>query len=339
MTTEPTSAFTFGRLVLEAARKMGTAYYGEDGTEPAQPPVDEHDLAEAKRHVNNAVRMFISDAPPTGWKWTHPVYGLTMWPLINPDVTKTVTGGTYDVQNDQTLLTANAAAFYDTMEEKTVILTTNGAVVVKQYVSPTQVYVYGNHYFAAPDTYKIVSDGNYTLPRTFSGTFSGSINYRAATNRATPIEWTNEAFIRQLRENVNIQTGWPSIAAIRPRTAALGRRRYELIAYPIPHEVLGIEINFDLSFDEMVSLTENPPTPIAHDETIRAAVFAVIERDVDGMEGADGNYYRTAALPNSRNIDARSGPRKLGYFGNRRPTITPRNFRDFIRRPNVTFGP
>lgn len=337
MSSEPTSAFNFGRLVLEVARKMGTAYYGEDGTEPAQTPIDDHDLSEAKRHVNNGVRMFIADAPPTGWRWTRPVADFTIWGAVAISATKTVTGGTYDATNDQTLLTASSAIFYESMEEKSIVVTGQGTFIVKQYVSSTTVYVYGNHPFATPATYSIACDGNYTLPRSFSGSYTGSLNYAAGTNRATGIEWSGDAIIRQLRENTSTQTGWPSLAAIRTRTANSGRRRYELITYPIPSETLGLQFTYDFSFDEMVSLTETPPTPVAHDETLRAACLAVVERDVDNAEGADSSYYRSICLPNSQNIDARSGPRKLGYFGNGRPQVGPKNFRDFIRRPNVSF--
>lgn len=338
MSSEPTSAFSFGRLVLEVARKAGTAYFGETGDEAAQAPVDEHDLSEAKRHVNNAVRMFIADAPTTGWRWTRPVASLSMWGAVAVSATRTVTGGTYDATNDQTLLTANSDVFFETMEEKSIVVTGQGTFVVKQYVSATTVYVYGSHYFAAASTYSIACDGNYTLPRTFSGAYTGPLNYAAGTNRATGIEWSGEAIIRQLRENTSTQTGWPTIAAIRPRTSRSGRRRFELIAYPIPAETLGLELNFDLGFDEMVSLTEMLPTPFAHDETIRAACFAIVERDVDDAEGQASNYYRSVCLPNSQNIDARSGPRKLGYFGNGRPQVNPKNFRDYLRRPNVTYN-
>lgn len=339
MSQEDTSAYNLGDLVLEVALKMGSAYYGEDGTEEAQVPVDPHDLSQCKRHVNNALRMFLADAPPTGWRWTKPIYSVVMWPTINVNATKTVTGGTYDVTNDQTLLTASSSVFYETMEEKAIVVTGQGTFTIKQYVSATQVYVYGNHYFVAAATYSIASDGNYTLPRTFVGTYSGAVTYQAGTNQDTPIEWTNDVFIRQLRENDSIVSGWPSLAAIRLRSALTGRRRYELMAYPAPIQTMTIEVTFDLGFNELSSLTDFLPTPVAHDETIKAACFLVVERDVDDSEGTDTNYYRSISLPNSYNIDARSGPRKLGYFGNRRPTITPANFRDFIRRPNVTFGP
>lgn len=337
MSSEATSALTFGDLVLEIALKMGTAYYGEDGDEPAQIPVEEHDRTLAKQIANNAVRMFLADAPPTGWRWTRPVAGLALWADLGVTATRTVTGGAYDAANDQTLITANSSIFFETMEEKDIVVTGHGTLVVKQYVSPTMVYVYGSHYFAAASTYSIASEGDFTLPRSFAGSYTGALNYAAGTNRATGIEWSNDARIRYLRENTSAETGWPTIATIRIRSAQSGRRRFEMCTYPTPNETLGLELTFDLNFDKMVSFTETLPTPVVHDETLRAACLAVVERDVDDAEGSNTTYYRDRCLPNSYNADARSGPRKLGYFGNGAPKVGMNNFRDYLRRPNVSY--
>ena len=96
MSTQPTSALEFRDLILAIAKKKGVAYYGENGTEVAQIPEDEHDLAECKEHANNAVRMFQSDAPPAGWKWTRPLASVTLWADIAVAASATVTGGPYD---------------------------------------------------------------------------------------------------------------------------------------------------------------------------------------------------------------------------------------------------
>lgn len=338
MSTEATSNLLFGDLILEVARKMGVAYFGENGDEEAQIPVDTHDLVECKRHVNNAIRMFISDAPKTGWHWVKPTASITFWPTVAVVASRTLTGGTYDSANDQTPITANTAVFYESMEEKSIVVTGQGTLVVKQYVSPTQVYVYGSHGFAAPATYSITADGDYTLPRAFAGAHTGSITFGSATNRAVKIEWTAEATIRQLRENVSIQSGIPRYVAATVFLPASGRRRYKLMTYPIPFELYTIQFPFDLSFDQLTTLTEAPPTPIMHDETIRAACLAVVEKDVEDTEGSATKYYQKC-LGNSQEADARSGPRKLGYFGNDRANVSPKNFREFMKRPNVQFNP
>src|SRR5690606_36032866 len=127
----------------EAALEAGRAYYGENGDEEAQIPVDPHDLDEMKRHVNNAIRMFIADAPDTGWRWARPYAGVVLWPSQAVDPTKTVSGGTYDSTNGQTLLTTNSAFFFDSMEEKAMTITDHGNFTIKQVVSSTTAYVYG----------------------------------------------------------------------------------------------------------------------------------------------------------------------------------------------------
>lgn len=337
MSIEPTSALTFDRLLLETAREMGVAFYGEDGDEPAQVPVDEHDLSECQRHVNNAVRMFISDAPPTGWRWTRPVAEVAVWPAVSVDATKTVTGGTYDPDNDQTLITANTSVFYESMEEKSIVVTGQGTVVVKRYVSATQVYVYGNHGFAAASTYSIASDGNYTLPRTFAGAHDGQITFAANTNRAVSPQWTDEASIRGWREDVNTNTGPPFAFAPAVFVGQEERRRYMLLAYPNPQEVFTVLFPFDVSFNDMVDGDETPPTPLIHDETIRAACIAVVERDVDDTTGPKMAYYKERLMA-SQAADMRSAPRKLGYFGNGRGTVTMDNFRRLMTRPIVRYN-
>ena len=112
------------------------------------------------------------------------------------------------------------------------------------------------------------------------------------------------------------------------------------MSYPIPYQLFTVQFPYDVYFDALTSDDQDmePPSPIIHDDTIRAACLAVVERDVDDMpEGPSTNYYTGKCLPNSRNLDARSGPEKLGYFGNDRTVVTPRNFREFMKRPNVVY--
>lgn len=337
MSTEPTSSLVCEDLLLEVARSMGVAFYGADGTEPAQIPEDDHDLAECLRHVNNGIRMFIADAPPTGWRWTRPTASTYLWPDVAVDASRTVTGA--GPANDETLITANSSVFYESMEEKTLVVTGQGSFVIKRYVSPTQVYVYGNHGFVSAATYSIASEGNYTLPRTFAGEFTGGLSFGASTNRAIKISWADEATIRLSRENVSVNTGTPILCGLSVFQPQSGRRRYQLVLYPTPDELFTVQFPFALHFDSLTDPTDSLPTPIAHDETIRAACLAVVDRDVnDVSSGPNWDYYRNVCLANSHNIDARSGPRKLGYFGNNRVAVNPGNFRDFMQRPNVVYN-
>ena len=338
---EPTSTLTFGDLLIEVARKIGVAYYGAAGDEAAQAPIDPHDLAECKRHVNNGIRMFIADAPPTGWRWTRPVAQLVLWPSVSELAGRTVTGGAFAA--GVTTITANQAVFHPSMELKTISIDGVGDFVISSYTSSTVVVVTGDASTAAADLFSITADGNYTLPQTFGGQYTGAITYAAGTNRGVPVSWSNDGDIRAWRENQEDNTGQPWLAAVRTMNTGSPRRRWELMAYPQPDEEITVEFPYDLHFDELTTTTEVHPAPYGHDETIKAACLAAAEKDVEGVAGVDWNYYQQKCLPNSYKIDARSGPRRLGYFGDPGNGVEGsaiRTFRDSVyQRPEVTFTP
>lgn len=341
---EPTSALTFEDLLLEFSRKMGTASYGADGDEALQVPTDTQDLAEAKRMVNNAVRMFINDAPRAGWRWTKPVGSFVLWPTISADATNIVTFAGYDPASNKTTITITSAAFLDTMEEKTLTLTTTGDQTITDVVSSTSVKVSGELTSAIDgETFSLAPDGNYTLPATFSGTVSGQITFAANSNIGVGLFWANASDIRRWRSDTE-QTGDPFAAAVQPRTTIVGsRRRWELMVYPTPSDEVTVEFPFELSFDKLIDLTESPPTPLSQDENIKAAVLAIADKEGEGILGVDWEYYRNTALPNAYRIDERSAPRLIGSFNN--PTgisnaDTVRVFRNSIyQRPTVAFNP
>ena len=75
--SEPTSILKFSDLLTKIAREAGLAYYGSTGNEKAMPPIDVHDLEMCEEIVNGGIRMFIADAPITGWRWSHRIMSLT----------------------------------------------------------------------------------------------------------------------------------------------------------------------------------------------------------------------------------------------------------------------
>ncbi len=199
--------------------------------------------------------------------------------------------------------------------------------------------------------------GDYTLPATFAGEYTGDITYVANTNRGMILRWTDEFSIRSRRQNYNIESGTPYEAAVRlmptPSYAKLTntsglmipRRRWELMTWRISSEFLSVLFPYTLAFNSLVNLTDLPPSPFVHDEALKACILAVAEKEVDdAMGGPDWEYYHTIALPQAWQVDARSAPRAIGYFGN--PTaangMTPpiRAFRDYwYQRPTVpVFG-
>lgn len=342
---EPTSALTFEDLIIELTRKMGTAEYeGTNADGKIMIPTDAYNLDEAKRMVNSAIRMFINDAPRAGWRWTKPIGSFVLWSTVNTDSSNTVTFAGYDPASNKTTITVTSAAFLDTMEEKTLTLTTSGDQTITDVVSSTSVKVSGELTSAIDgETFSITADGNYTLPPTFGGTVSGQIAYAANTDLGVGLDWASESLIRQWRADTD-QTGDPFAAAVRPKATVVGtRRRWELMVYPTPNEQVTVEFPFELSFDKLIDLTESPPTPLNQDENLKAAVLAIADKEGEGILGTDWEYYRSTALPNAYRTDARSAPRRIGSFNSPGDISNAEAIRIFrarlFQRPNVTFNP
>lgn len=352
MSTEATSSLTFSDLITEVAFKLGVAKYGTDGTGAYAIPTDVHDLALCKKIVNKAIRMFVNDGPsPNGWRWTKPIAQVDLWSTVSTSSANLITVASFSGGTGLTTITvAQTPSFYPSMELRTITLGGTDFTIVS-YLSPTQITVKGDAHLKVGGTWSITSTGDYTLSANFGGEYSGEITYIANTNRGMTLHWTDEATIRFRRQNHNIESGTPYMAAVRvmptpslPPDYTAPRRRWELITWRMTNEVLHVLFPYVLAFDELVNLTDFTPAPFTHDETIKAACLAVAEKEIeDTTGGPDWNYYRNIALPNSFRIDAMAAPKMLGYFGsgNRGRGVGPaiNAFRDyFYQRPTVPFS-
>lgn len=338
MASEPTSALTFEDLIIEVAEKIGVPYYGTAGDGASILPVNTHDLALCKKIVNNAIRMFIHDGPsPNGWRWLRPVADVDLWATVatdatNPILTAVNTAGV-------TTLTVGTAAFFASMELHDIVITAVGTFNIKEYVSATSVKVTGDASaaHAASKTWSITADGNYTLPIGFGGQYLSGVSFAPNTNQGAGIDWTDENVIRQWRADAESETGTPYLLAVRVMDTGSPRRRWEMLAYPLPEQDYVVQFPYMLHFDELVTpTTDVHPAPFMHDETIKAACRAVGEKEVERALGVEWDYYKNSALPASYRIDAMSAPKKLT------PSRRTRNiqaFRAMYQRPNVTFNP
>lgn len=353
MSSEQNSSLTFQDLILEVAFKLGLAYYGTDAAQEPEIPIDKHDLVLCKRIVNKAIRMFIHDAPPTGWSWLDRIAQVDVWPQISsdPNIATGVTAS-YSASTNRTRLNlfqpaGGTIAFYPSMEFRQIWLagnpppTTPGfaappqgnddprtgtAFTVINWISPLQIEVDGDatSVVGAGQSYSFASSGDYTLPANFGGQYTGEITYVANTNRGMILHWTSEAQIRSRRQNYNIESGTPYEVAIRQMpqpsldilTSTPPRQRWELMTWRIASEYLHMIFPYTLHFDELVNLNDVQPAPFGHDESLKAACLAVAEKEVEDQYGADWNYYRSICLPNSYRVDSMSRPQSLGYFGN-----------------------
>ncbi len=339
---EPTSAMTFGDLVLEVAHEMGVAFYGADGDEEAQVPDNAPDLSECERHVNNGLLKFFNDAPPSGWRFLRPVASVDLWASITTDSAVT---GTSVTDSGVTVLTISGASpLSESMEGRMISVTgfTNQVMIVKVLSTSTAEINLNGESDLAGETFAITSTGAYTLPKYFAGMYSGKITYVAGSDVGVSIGWANDGAIRRLRVSSNDNTGNPLWAGVRiMHTDGMGEplkaRRWELVVYPTPSDDQVVEFPFEFHFDKMTDHQESPPVPFSHDETLKAVCLAVVERDVYDKPGRHTDSYREA-LVKSYEKDARTGPRSLGYFGNpSRGRLSISDWRNNVYdRPEVT---
>lgn len=342
---EPTGVLTFKDFILDVVRKLGWGSYGADGDEELQLPDDVHDLAEAKRIVNEGIQMFIGASPKGGWRWMKPTADIVIWGTIATDSDNKISSEGYDPQTDKTTLTVGSDSFYASMEEKSIVLTGVDTFTIADYVSATKIKVRGDATGAGSSgvTWSMTADGNYTLPKNFGGMYEGRITYEEDTNQGVGIDWASEAMIRQWRENVSDETGDPYLAAIRIMDSGQPRRRWELMVYPQPDEILTVQFPYNVYFDELVDLDDVSPAPFFHDHAVRYACRAVAEMEQLDAPGPSMQYFQNVALPQSHEADARSAPRKLGYFGNPSHTTGGQHPIHWFRqhgqqRPDVTYN-
>jgi hypothetical protein len=357
--SEP-SVLTFDDLVREVAIKIGVPYYGSTGTDVPSSPVNVHDLFVCKRLVNDAIRMLINDAPPSGWRWARPIASVILYPAIYADSTgASYVTTSYSSTTSTTTLTLTSAtqSFYPTMELRKIWLggdtSTGTPFVVASYQGPTTMAVYGavSSTIASTSSAHVqfsMEASDFTLPANFGGQCYGVPTYAKNTNRMMSLAWTDESQIRGYRQNQVID-GVPSQLAIRPislshyqdianvataSTVSFPRWRWELMAWPQPSEVLTIQLPYLLYFQELVSTADRPPTPFFLDEPLKAACLACGEQyKGDSIEGSAWQYYQHA-LAQGHQADARMAPRTLGKLTTGR--VEPTNWRDLITRPIIT---
>jgi hypothetical protein len=139
---EPTSALTYGDLVLAVAEQLGVAYYGANGDQAAQVPVDPFTLDKCTRYVQDGIRMAIADCPPNGWRWQRPLAEIDIWQDVGiqmpsgsagPELvsSRTVAGTTH--------VYATTAVF--DLSDVGMVISVRGVGVftIAGYVSPTEI--------------------------------------------------------------------------------------------------------------------------------------------------------------------------------------------------------
>lgn len=270
---EPTSGLSFVKLIEKVAIKAGVAYPGADGTLAGTIPVDQYNLGVCKEIVRDAFRMFVSDGPKRGWRWQKRIMSVTL--------TATRITGTADSASTTTVVDLTLADSYDTDGDLSgfycYILTGTGIgswALITGYTALTGTITvadwldqYGNAGGTDPvatDTFAVTpvetvggDIARYPLAESFGGEVKGKIDYVKDTAHSVIIEWVDESMIRS-NQSVNVITGYPRYASIRPLEPAITdiengstKRRFELILDPQPSVADTLQFPYLAHFDNL----------------------------------------------------------------------------------------
>ena len=234
------------------------------------PPVDIDDLEDVKQVINDGIRQFQADAPPTGWQWRRRI--------IQVNISNVETTGTADAADATSITDLTLADTYDAdddLNDYWVYITgetgegsyaqitdytaLTGAITVADWLDQ-----YGNAAGtnpAADSTFVITQYetvggdiGRIPLPEYYGGEVAGDINYSKDATHKQRILWTAENIISTQRQS-STSSSYPFLAAIRPLEPVAGtlgpKRRYELLLYPDPVQTDILEWPYILEFDKI----------------------------------------------------------------------------------------
>lgn len=212
------------------------------------------------------------------WSFLRPRASLDIWDDVIEDDAITVSTAVY--ASPVTTITASAACFYPSMEEKNMTFSTgSGSYVIDQYVSSTVVKVTGNAAAEAGKIILISSGGIFTLPWDFGGMVGdGRFVYDNAENKLSGIDLTTDAKINLLRQS-SVATGTPYCAAVIPISGAGTQgQRWAALFYPPPNDVMTLHYRYYVLADALVDSTaEYPYGSVPHSETILESCLSIAE--------------------------------------------------------------
>lgn len=142
---EPNSALAFSDLILAVAERLGVAFYGAAGDQPAAIPDSTtmpYELDRCKRFVQDGMRMFIADAPPAGWRWQKPLAEIDLWPdkgLAMPSSSTSGSVVTAAHVAGTTHVYASVSWFSSSNVGQVIAVRGVGVFTIAAYVSPTEV--------------------------------------------------------------------------------------------------------------------------------------------------------------------------------------------------------
>ena len=257
---EPTN-LSYEDLIIAVAELLEIADWDTTDGDILAPVSDAYNLSLCKRIVNNAIRMFVGDGPPKGWRWMRRLCSV----VVAATYTGTATGGssTTLVDSSRTEVDDFFIGYDIYIESGTGI---GESATITAYTSSSGTFGFAALSGAStPDTtskYSIAKSANaingdgsrYKLPANFGGTVDGKIEYIKDSSHGAAIEWRDESFLRS-RRAVTVNTGYPNYAAIRPyqptSESLSATRQWEIIFDPRPVAADTLEFPYTLHFDKM----------------------------------------------------------------------------------------
>ena len=261
----PDSLLTFEDMIIAVAELLEIADWDTTDGGIILPVSDAYNFNLCKRIVNNAIRMFVGDGPPKGWRWMRRLCLVA----VVATYTGTATGGT-----STTLVDTGRNEVDDFFNGYDIYIESGTGVgesaTITNFVNSTGTFEFTalsggstpdttSAYTIATSVNAIDGDGSrYKLPTNFGGTVDGKIEYIKSSSHGASIEWRDEAFLRR-RRTVVITTGYANYAAIRPYQPTdenlMATRQWEIIFDPRPVATDAFEFPYTLHFDKMKMLS------------------------------------------------------------------------------------
>ncbi|MCJ7829005.1 MAG: hypothetical protein MUP81_04615 [Dehalococcoidia bacterium] len=271
--SESTLKMTWTEIETEVAR-----FLGFDRTSSNWTASQVLDMAAI---IKRGMRQFYfpmrlnAQEPAHRWSFLRPQTTLVIWDdLVAADaITATIT-----YASPVSTVTASAAAFYPSMEGKTLKTASGNSFVIFSYTSSTVVTVTGDASADTGDVITVDSEDTFTLPWDFGGMAGDGFTYDVDNSKINRIKITTDVRIRQLRQS-SVSTGTPYLACIVPLATDMTKgQRWEAMFHNPPSEELTLHYRYYILPDALTKTTyEYPYGSAVHSETILESCLAVAE--------------------------------------------------------------
>ena len=248
--------------------------------------------------------------PSSGHEWSFlkPSDTIYVWGDIAVG-TATVTG-VYAAPT--TTLTASEASFYESMVDKSIVITGTGTYTIAGYTSTTVVTITADATCAAK-TFSIASNGNFRLPDDFGG-LSGNLTFVTEQAGRCPIRVVGPSLIERKRQQDTSSSGTPRLAAFRPKPAeASGAQYWELMIWPEPDGEYEMNYTYNIRPDKLGATQLYHYGGVELSECLRQSCLAVAEQDADDVAGVHTQLFDKLLAAAIENDLRTKQPKVLGY--------------------------